>query len=290
MAGIVVEELDGDASFVFWKNNKINNITSQSGGAVYLTEAESENVNRIFSSRLSYNKGSMVTHMLRWVMGDVNFFQALRNYLNDTNLAFGYALTGDLKSHLEAVHGSSLNEFFDDWIYKQGYPTYEINAQNWGTGQAKITIGQTQSHPTVAFFEMPLQVRLTGAAGATYDVIVNNTTNNQQFIVAVPFTVTGVIFDPNKHIISKNNTAILANASFDVAQTISVYPNPANDELHIMMPSTFQLEKIEIYNTLGQLVAEKNTVDFSVSELAAGLHVLKIATSEGVIHKNFIKK
>ena len=289
-AGIVVEELDGAAPFVLWKNNKINNITSQLGGAVYLTDAQAEDSNRIFSSRLSYDKGSMVTHMLRWVMGDANFFQGLRNYLNDPNLAFGYALTGDLKSHLETVHGSSLDGFFDDWIYKQGYPTYTVTTRNWGSGQAKITVGQTQSHPSVTFFEMPLQIRLTGAGAASYDVVVNNTSNNQEFIVSVPFVVTGVTFDPNKHIISKSNTATLANDSFELAQTISVYPNPVNDQLHIMMPSTLQLEKIEIYNTLGQLVAEKNSNDFSVSELAAGLHVLKISTSEGVIHKNFIKK
>ena len=96
-AGIMVEELDGDASFVSWKNGKITNITSQTGGALYLTDAEALNVGRIFSSRLSYNKGSMVTHMLRWVMGDANFFLALRNYLNDTNLAYAYAQTNDLK-------------------------------------------------------------------------------------------------------------------------------------------------------------------------------------------------
>lgn len=74
-AGIVVEELDGDAAFVAWKSGKINNITSQTSGAVYLTDDEATDVNRIFSSRLSYNKGSMVTHMLRWVMGDAIFFK-----------------------------------------------------------------------------------------------------------------------------------------------------------------------------------------------------------------------
>ena len=289
-AGIVVEELDGAASFVSWKNNKINSITSQLGGAVYLTDAEAENVNRIFSSRLSYDKGAMVTHMLRWVMGDANFFQALQNYLNDSDLAFGYALTEDLKLHLEAVHGSSLDEFFDDWIYKQGYPTYTVSAQNLGFGQAKITVGQTQSHPSVSFFEMPLEIRLNGAAGAVYNVVLNHTTNNQEFVIPVPFPITGLTIDPNKHIISKNNTATLGIATFDLAQTISVYPNPTNDELHLVMPSTVHLEKIEIYNTLGQLVAEKNSNDSSVTELAAGLHLLKIATSEGVIHKNFIKK
>ena len=289
-AGIIVEELDGSAAFVSWKNGKISNITSQTGGAVYLTDAEALNVGRIFSGRLSYNKGSMVTHMLRWKMGDTAFFQALRNYLNDSNLAYGYAITTDLKAKLEAVYGNSLTEFFNDWVYNQGYPTYTITAQNWGAGQAKITVNQTQSDPSVTFFEMPLEIRLSGSGGATHDVVINNTSNGQEFIVSVPFVVTGVTFDPNKHIISRNNVATLANEAFDLDQSISIYPNPANDILHIMTPTTIQTEKVEIFNALGQLVAQKKEHDFSISELASGMHLLKITTSEGVIHKNFIKK
>ena len=290
LAGLVVESLDGPASFISWKTTKINNITSASNGALYLTEAEALNVSRIFSSRITYNKGSMVVHMLRWKMGDANFYQAVRNYLNDSNLAFGYAITADLKAHLEAVHGASLSEFFNDWVYMQGYPTYTITAQNWGAGQAKITVSQTQSDPSVTYFEMPLEIRLSGAGGATQDVIVNHTTNGQQFIVSVPFVVTGVTFDPNKHIISKNNIVTLGTESFEWSATVSVYPNPTNDVLHVMMPSSLQLNKIEIYNTLGQLEGEKSTADFSIADLAFGVHWLKISTSEGIIYKNFIKK
>ena len=290
LAGLVVESLDGPASFISWKTTKINNITTASNGALYLTEAEALNVSRIFSSRITYNKGSMVVHMLRWKMGDANFYQAVRNYLNDSNLAFGYAITADLKAHLEAVHGASLSEFFNDWVYMQGYPTYTITAQNWGAGQAKITVSQTQSDPSVTYFEMPLEIRLSGAGGATQDVIVNHTANGQQFIVSVPFVVTGVTFDPNKHIISKNNIVTLGTESFEWSATVSVYPNPTNDVLHVMMPSSLQLNKIEIYNTLGQLEGEKSTADFSIADLAFGAHWLKISTSEGIIYKNFIKK
>ena len=290
LAGLVVESLDGPASFISWKTTKINNITTATNGALYLTEAEALNVSRIFSSRITYNKGSMVVHMLRWKMGDANFYQAVRNYLNDSNLAFGYAITTDLKAHLEAVNGASLSEFFNDWVYMQGYPTYTITAQNWGAGQAKITVSQTQSDPSVTYFEMPLEIRLSGAGGATHDVIVNHMTNGQQFIVSVPFVVTGVTFDPNKHIISKNNIVTLGAESFEWSATVSVYPNPTNDVLHVMMPSSLQLNKIEIYNTLGQLEGEKNTLDFSIADLAFGVHWLKISTSEGIIYKNFIKK
>ena len=55
----------------------------------------------------------MVTHMLRWKIGDAAFFQALKNYLADSSLAYGYALTGDLKSHLEKV-GFNKIIFIDD--------------------------------------------------------------------------------------------------------------------------------------------------------------------------------
>jgi aminopeptidase N len=290
MSGLVHEQ-DGASNFVTWKTNKITNITSQPGGATYLTDAGALNVNTIFSSRLTYNKGSMITHMLRWKLGDVKFFQALKSYLADPALAYGYAVTANLKSHLEAAdNGNSLTEFFNDWLYNQGYPTYTITAQNWGAGQAKIIVNQTQSHSSVSFFEMPLEIRLTGSGAQVLDVVVNNTTNAQEFIVSVPFVVTGVAFDPNKHIISKNNTATLGTENFDMSSAISVYPVPSENELTIQFPSNVTLYKVEIYNNLGQLLKTdfKNILD--ISGLSSGVHFLKIETSEGLFHKNFIKK
>lgn len=154
MSGMVYEYLDGASTFVNWKTNKITSITSQLGGATYLSDAGALNVNTIFSSRLTYNKGSMIAHMLRWKLGDVKFFQALKSYLADPALAYGYAVSANLKSHLEAAdNGNSLTEFFNDWLYNQGYPTYTITAQNWGAGQAKISVNQTQSHSSVSFLK-----------------------------------------------------------------------------------------------------------------------------------------
>lgn len=290
MAGLVVEALDGAANFVSWKTGKISSITSQPGGNLYLTDAQATDVNRIFSSRLSYNKGSMVSHMLRFKLGDTNFYQGLRNYLNDPALAYGYAVTPQLQQHLETVSGMDLDEFFNDWIYMQGYPIYNISAYNFGAGQAKITVNQTTSHTSVPFFEMPVPVRLLGAGGQTHDVVVNNTFSGQEFVVPVPFPITGVEFDPNKHIISTGSTATLSNHTFEFEQTVSLYPNPANDKITIRLPTNVVFEKAEIYNTLGQLVATKNNIDFEISQLTSGVHFVKIHTSEGTIHKNFIKK
>jgi aminopeptidase N len=292
LASMVIQNFDGEDAFISDKSAMISSITSNQtlNSALYLTDDEATDVNRIFNSRLTYRKGAMVLNMLRFKLGDTNFFQALRNYLNDPELAYGYALTPDLQGHLEATSGMNLTEFFNDWVYNIGYPIYNITANNLGDGQAKITINQSQSNPSVAFFEMPVPVRLTGAGGQELDLVLENTTNAQQFIVNVPFTVTGVVFDPKKDIISKNNSATLGATIFELESKVVLYPNPATSFVTIEMPRSIVLEKCTVFNALGQKVAEFQTNMISVDQLAAGMYTLEVITSEGRILKKFIKK
>jgi aminopeptidase N len=290
LADLVIENFDGVDAFIADKSSMINNITSNPAGAVYITDLEATNVNRIFSSRLSYNKGAMVLEMLRFKMGDTAFFQALKNYLADPALAYGYAVTTNLQSHLEAVYGQSLTEFFNDWIYKQGYPTYTISAQNWGAGQARFVVNQTQSDASVSYFEMPVPLRIHGTGGQVADLVLDNTVNGETFIMPVPFAITSVEFDPDKHLISKNSSITLGNENFELDKAISIYPNPSDALIHIQMPSNMTLEKATVYNNLGQLVLENTTTDINVSTLSSGVHYIDIQTAEGVYHKKFIKK
>ncbi len=290
VAALVIENFDGPDAFVNEKTSMIDYITSLPNGNVYLTEAQSTNVNRIFSSRLSYNKGAMVLEMLRFKMGDTQFFQAIRNYLADTNLAYKYAVTTDLRTHLETVYGSSLTEFFNDWIYNEGYPTYQITAQNIGGGQVSFVVNQTQSDASVSYFEMPVPVRVFGATGQQLDLVLDNTTNNETILKNVPFNITSFQFDPDKHLISRNNTVTLSTNSFELENAISVYPNPVNDELHIQIPTSVGLEKVTVFNSLGQKVAESNSLTLSVATVATGVLFVEITTTSGTYHKKIIKK
>ncbi|NHM06560.1 T9SS type A sorting domain-containing protein [Flavobacterium sp. CYK-4] len=290
LASMVIQHFDGEAAFTTDKNNMINSITSNPSGAIYMTDEEALDVGRIFSSRLSYRKGAMVLNMLRFKLGDTNFFTGLRNYLNDPLLAYGYAKTPDLQSHLEAASSTDLTEFFNDWVYNQGYPTYNITANNLGNGQARITINQSQSNASVSFFEMPVPVRLTGIGGQFQDYVLNHTSNGQQFIVDVPFTVTGVVFDIRKDIIARNNSATLETSSFELQDVVSIYPNPASEQLNIQTPNSIALKSATIYNALGQKVGEFTTDIIPLSGFANGLYTLELLTSEGRLYKKFIKK
>lgn len=290
LSGLVVEHLDGNTDFINWKGAKTIDITSQAGGAVYLTDDEILNVSRIFSRRLTYNKGSMVVNMLRYKMGDTAFFQAMNNYLSDPNLAYGYAVTSQFKAHLETVYQNNLNEFFNDWVSNQGYPTYTIQAENISSNQVKITINQTQSHSSVSFFEMPVPLRFTSASGEVFNTTLEHTSNGQQFIVNTPFTVTGVLFDPEKNIISKNSTATLTASPFELEGSIFLYPNPATNEIMVQLPSNVDLNQLSIYNLMGQKVLESKSPNVSISNISSGGYFVTLETSAGIFHKKMIKK
>lgn len=295
MSGLVVENFDvptNSSAFTTWKSNKINSIISYGGtdSNLYLEDSQTTNVDRIFSGEITYNKGSMVTHMLRFVMGDTNFFTALRNYLADPLLAYNYAVTPQFQAHLEAVHGSSLQEFFNDWVYGKGFPTYTITASNEVTNKVVFQVNQTQSDPSVSFFEMPLPIQISLNDGSTQDVILNNTFNGQTFEVTVPTNATGIAFNVTKDIIiSTSSTAILGRPDIELSSAINLFPNPSKDKIKVELPSSVNIEKVSFINTLGQKILDVNTSQIDVSQLSKGIYHVIIETNKGVAHKKFIK-
>lgn len=289
LSGLVIEDLDGAASFKSWRQQTINSITSQPDGAVYLTDQDTTSINRIFSSRLSYNKGAMVLHQLRQKIGDTDFYQGLQAYLNTPGLAFDYAKTQDFIDVMTLTTGENLEEFFDDWIYNEGYPTYQVNWNQTGN-QLQLTLSQSQSDDSVSFFEAGVPIRVLGTLGESLDLVLNHTMNNESFSESVNFIVDEVLFDPDYHLISKNNTVTLNTSDYDINTTVTVYPNPTTAVLHIKKPNHITIQSIKIYNSLGQLLLEQpGRLQVDISKLTSGLLFVKINTENHIINKQVIK-
>jgi len=291
LSGLTIEHLDGETAFKNWRNTTINSVTSSTNGAVYLTDVDTTSVSRIFNSRLSYNKGAMVLHMLRKKLGDTHFFKALKNYISDPDLAYNYAKTPDLVAHLETVSGLDLEAFFNDWIYNQGYPTYTVNWHQPTTNTVSIQLNQTQSDPSVSFFEANVPVRLNGTNGEVLDLVLNNNTNGQSFTENVTFTVNSIDFDPDAHLISKNNnvTLDLENNPF-ITENISFFPNPTSNILTIETSKNIAFKNVIIYNTLGKEVLTTNQKQVNLKPLNSGIYFIKVFTDAGNLYRKIIKE
>ncbi len=114
-----------------------------------------------------YDKGAMVVHMLRHVVGDEVFFEILRTW--EATHRFGNASTADFTSLASEVAGEDLAWFFDPWLYTAGEPTWEAGwaAREVPGGWAlDLHVGQDRGE-----FRMPADVRVTLDDGSTRDVV-----------------------------------------------------------------------------------------------------------------------
>lgn len=277
-------------AFMSYLGDQMDYITSSPDGSVYVSDSKLAFDGNIFNGRLSYSKGGYLLRMLKWILGDDKFYQAVKNYLNDPALAYGYANSSNLKYHLENISGLDLTEFFNDWLYGQGYPTYTIR---WKQSDSNLAIkaDQIQSDPSVSFFELPLPIRIHGTNGEVLDVALNNTTNNQYFYNTINFTVSSVEFNYDKQIITKDSTVINDNTlevnNPNQNNKVTLYPNPVKNQL--FLSGLKQNINYQIYNTEGRLITSallSSSSFIDVSALNKGNYILK--SSVGNFH--FIKQ
>jgi aminopeptidase N len=264
-----------DLYWPVWLKNNISSVTSKPNGSVYVKDVS--NVARIFDSRLTYSKGAMVLHMLRWTIGDEAFFRGARNYLTNKSLQYDFATTADLQASMEDASGRDLDYFFSDWVYGEGYPSYQLYWTSTG-GIFTLKVNQVQSHNSVGFFEMPLSIRLKNAERDTL-LRLDNTFNGQSYVADIGFTADSLFFDPNQWIVSKSN--LVKKLNVDLRSEILLFPNPAADILNIrFLQSAPQQNPVEIVDVLGRKIAASvksqspDLVQVDVSSLSQGMYVI----------------
>lgn len=277
------------------RRSVINNITSQPGGSVWVNDTTS--VGRIFSGRLSYNKGSYLIYMLRWKLGDAVFFQALRNYQKDPGLAYGFAGTNDLKRHLEQASGQNLTEFFNDWFKGEGYPSYNVEWTQVGSKYVNIKMNQTTSHSSVKFFEMPVALTFKNATQEK-TIVVDHKTNGEMFFENIGFVADTVLVDRELWLISKNNASAKIPDPINGQNIVQVFPNPVPDHFNIYMRKmTASTATILLYNAGGQKIYSRNVnlingsefIEVPSQQLAGGVYFLQIQAGDFKLVKKLLK-
>jgi aminopeptidase N len=216
-----------------------NDIKSQTGGSVWVQDSLNEN--RIFSGRLTYNKGAAIIHTARFMLNDDElFFGALQNFQQD--FADSVARGMDVKEAWEQASGIDMTNFFNEWYYGEGYPTYSTK-WNSTNGSLHLQINQTTSKPSVTpLFTNPLEIKFARQGALDTTIRFAITSNSENFVIPSIGTVTGISgIDPNNWVINSNGTNVydgnfLAEInSLTASNTIAIYPNPASEQVFISL-------------------------------------------------------
>jgi len=106
----------------------------------------------------SYNKGGLVLHMLRDMVGDEAFFGSLHDYLEEHK--FSSVEADDLREAFENTTGQDLHWFFNQWYFGKGHPELEVERSYDHSGkQLSITFRQTQGEKGYTdFFRLPIAI------------------------------------------------------------------------------------------------------------------------------------
>ena len=288
LEAVYLEVTQGKAAYDSKIQSKMNSAKSEPQGSIWVEDITS--VGQIFNYARSYAKGACVLHMLRGIVGDSTFFDIMRTYSADPSVSYGAVTTEDFQAIAESVYGSSLDYFFQEWIYGEKYPVYNVEwSKSFVSGETyQITIIITQTVNTdPPFFTMPVQIKFNTTLGDTTVTLFNDEqVQNFQFdIIGDPQSIS---FDPGNWILKTlqgikevDDPAILHQYSLQ-----QNYPNQFNPNTNIkfrILDSRFVT--LKVYDTIGNEVAtlvneEKPAgsyeVEFSANGLSSGTYFYKL--------------
>ena len=205
----------------------------------------------------TYEKGACVLHMLRHIVGDSTFFDALAAYR--AAYEYGSAVTPQFQAEVETVSGQDLDWFFDEWIYDKGYPEYRYSclADSTDSGyDLNLVIDQVQTNGPV--FTMPVEVLVTMTSGDSLLALTVDE-DHEVFDFLMTGEPTAVEIDPDNWILNTAEEVPHAGVGdLAVITDLSLRqnrPNPFSREtaLRYEIPRP-QHVRVGIYNAAGQKV------------------------------------
>jgi aminopeptidase N len=266
-------------------------VMSQTGGSCYFTNADTMNANVIFSSRLTYDKGSAVVHSLRYeINNDSVFFPAIRAFQNAFKDSTASVI--DFKNFMQTQTGLNFTQFFNQWYYGEGYPTFSVS-WNQSNNVFYLKSTQTTSKPTsVPLFITPVDYRISRTAKPDTIVRLFHGQTIENYSIPLTGSVTGIGVDPNNWILNKvgtNTKDITLNTSalIDDMTEIFVGPNPTSDALNIYLynNSTAIVEVLDISGKIVHYQTIDAHAEFDISKYANGVYVVNIKNKQGDLLK-----
>ena len=104
------------------------------------------------------DKGAMILHMLRWVVGDQKFDQSMRDFY--TQFQGKEATVDDFRAAVEKDYGEKLTWFFSQWLDSTGAPEFKTKYTVYRLGNNKGFRVVGQIAQDLDLFRMPVELKI----------------------------------------------------------------------------------------------------------------------------------
>jgi len=165
---------------------------------------------------LSTDKGAMILHMLRWVVGDQKFDQTMRDFFTQYQ---GKPATAEaFRTLAEKNYGDKLTWFFSQWLDSTGAPEFKTKYTVYRLGNNKgfRTVGQIAQD--LDLFRMPIELKID-TDGKTETKRIDVTGTDSAFSIDTFGRPRRISIDPENRLL-KNSSDIRLRAGIQRGQAL----------------------------------------------------------------------
>ena len=155
------------------------------------------------------DKGAMILHMLRWVLGDQKFDQSMRTFASQYS---GKPATVDeFRQIAETNYGNKLTWFFSQWLDSTGAPEFKskYTVYRMGNNKGFRVVGEISQD--LDLFRMPVELKID-TDGKTEEKRVEVVGTNSPFTVETFGRPRRIVVDPDDRVL-KNSSDIKLRSS-----------------------------------------------------------------------------
>jgi len=160
------------------------------------------------------DKGAMILHMLRWVLGDEKYDLTMRTFA--TKFAGKSASVDDFRQIAEQYYGDKLTWFFTQWLDSTGAPEFKTKYTIYRLGNNKGFRVVGEISQDLDLFRMPVDLKID-TDGKTEDKRIEVVGTNSPFTIETFGKPRRISIDPNDRVL-KNSSDVKLRASIQRGQ------------------------------------------------------------------------
>ncbi|HZS96026.1 MAG TPA: M1 family aminopeptidase [Terriglobales bacterium] len=162
------------------------------------------------------DKGAMIVHMLRWVVGDVKYYKIMRTFA--TQYAGKSASIADFQTVAEKENGDKLTWFFTQWLDSTGAPEFKTKYTVYRLGSNKGFRVVGEISQDLDLFRMPVDLKID-TDGKTEEKRVEVVGTNSPFTIETFGKPRRISVDPDDRVL-KNSSEVRMRASITRGQAL----------------------------------------------------------------------